>query len=192
MIVTPVSDRQSPAARARFALVLLRTVIAWHFLYEGYYKAVLPAWSGTGDPLRAWSAAGYLTAATGPLAGVFRQLASPPFAGVVDTIVILALIGIGLSLMLGLFTQAGCLAALALLTLFYLAHIPFAGVPEAGAEGTYLLVNKTLVEWTAVLTLWTQRTGLIAGLDRLRLRTADDAAASPVPEEPLLAERPTR
>ena len=35
------------------ALVLLRTLIGWHFLYEGYYKLVLPGWTRVGDPVAA-------------------------------------------------------------------------------------------------------------------------------------------
>ena len=40
------------------ALVVLRTLLGWHFLYEGYYKLVLPAWSPAGAPLAAWSPTG--------------------------------------------------------------------------------------------------------------------------------------
>ena len=58
------------------SLVLLRTLIGWHFLYEGYYKLALPAWSASGQPLGHWSAAAYLRAATGPLAGAFHSLAA--------------------------------------------------------------------------------------------------------------------
>ena len=29
-------------------LVLLRTLVGWHFLYEGYFKLWRPAWSRTG------------------------------------------------------------------------------------------------------------------------------------------------
>src|SRR4029453_4891291 len=60
------------------SLVLLRTLIGWHFLYEGYYKLVLPAWSASGQPLGHWSAAGYLRAATGPLAGAFYSPGRTP------------------------------------------------------------------------------------------------------------------
>ena len=31
-----------------FALVVLRTLIGWHFAYEGYYKLMLPGWSRGG------------------------------------------------------------------------------------------------------------------------------------------------
>ena len=46
------------------ALVILRTLIGWHFLYEGYYKLMLPAWSADGKPLPPWTSAGYLNAAS--------------------------------------------------------------------------------------------------------------------------------
>jgi thiosulfate dehydrogenase [quinone] large subunit len=152
------------------SLVLLRTIIGWHFLYEGYYKVLLPAWSRAGDPLRPWSAAGYLRAATGPFADTFHGMAGSGMIGWIDILVPGALLLVGLSLLLGLFTQLGALGALVLLTLFYLASIPTMGVPVPGAEGTYLLVNKTLIEWAAVLVILSARTGEIAGLDLLRRR----------------------
>jgi thiosulfate dehydrogenase [quinone] large subunit len=37
---------------------------------------------------------------------------------------------------------------------------------QTGAEGAYLLVNKTLIEGIAVLALFAFDTGRIAGLDR--------------------------
>jgi thiosulfate dehydrogenase (quinone) large subunit len=167
------------------ALVVLRTLIGWHFLYEGYYKLMLPGWSRGGQVLGDWSAAGYLKAASGPFADLFRGLAGSGLAKWIDVLVPVALLLIGLSLILGLFTQAGCLGALALLTVFYLSAIPTAGVPQAGAEGTYLLVSKNLLEWAAVLALFSFRTGRIAGLDLLlagrnaqaRLGTAPSTAA---------------
>ena len=152
------------------ALVVLRTLVGWHFLYEGYYKLALPGWSPAGAPLPAWSAAGYLRAATGPFAAGFHALAGSAAAHWIDVAIPIALIAIGLSLILGLFTTRGCQGAGLLLALFYLAAIPFDGVPQAGVEGTYLIVNKTLVELAAVVVLLTSRTGTIAGLDLLRQR----------------------
>jgi thiosulfate dehydrogenase [quinone] large subunit len=152
------------------ALIVLRTLLGWHFLYEGYYKLVLPAWSTGGAPLPVWSAGGYLRAATGPLAPAFHALAASSLAGWIDVAVPIALVLVGLSLVLGLFTTRGCQGAVLLLALFYLAAIPIDGVPRPGAEGTYLLVNKTLVELGAALVLLTSRTGEIAGLDLLRQR----------------------
>ena len=58
------------------------------------------------------------------------------------------------------------------MTLFYAAAIPLGGVPAPGAEGTYLVVNKTLIEWGAVLVVALFRTGRLAGLDLLLARRA--------------------
>ena len=153
------------------ALVLLRTLIGWHFLYEGYFKLSIPGWTRGGAPLGPWSASGYLKAATGPLAGVFHALGQSAYAGWVDHLVPIGLVLVGVSLMLGLLTQVGLWGALGFLTLFYLSAIPTDGVPRPGNEGTYLLVSKTLIEWAAVAVLLTARTGDIAGLDVLRRRT---------------------
>jgi thiosulfate dehydrogenase (quinone) large subunit len=149
----------------RLALVGLRIAIGWHFLYEGVYKMLLPGWTRDGLPVKAWTASGYLTQAGGPLGGWFQWLAQPSAIGWIDTLVPLALAAIGLSLMLGLFTQFGCAGAAALLALFYASALPLSGMPQPGSEGTYLIVNKNLIELVAVLTLATFRTGQIAGLD---------------------------
>jgi thiosulfate dehydrogenase (quinone) large subunit len=162
------------------ALVLLRTLIGWHFLYEGYYKLMLPGWGQGGQPVAAWSAAGYLRAASGPFAALFRPLADSSFTSWIDQLVPIALVLVGLSLILGLFTQAGAWGALGLLTLFYLAAIPTTGLPGPGTEGAYLLVSKTLIEAAAVLVVLVFRTGRIAGLDLLLpKRTRVDAPAAP-------------
>lgn len=163
----------TPGALSRgqqVALVVLRTLVGWHFLYEGYVKLVMPAWSADGAPLRGWTSAGYLRASTGPLAGLFGAVADSSWIRSLDVVVIAALVLVGLSLMLGLFTQAGCVGALALLAMFYLSSIPTAGVLQPGAEGAYLLVNKNLVEAAAVAVLLAFGTGRIAGLDLLRSR----------------------
>jgi len=161
--------RASPFAQ--FAVVTLRTAIGWHFAYEGFYKLMLPGWTRTGEHLAAFSAAGYLRGATGPFASTFQSLAT--HAGVmhaVDLLVPIGLLLVGLSLMLGLFTQLGCMGAMAFLALFYLSQPPLTGLPMAGAEGENLIVNKNLIEWLAVLLVFSLRTGSIAGLDRLRLK----------------------
>ena len=96
-------------------LVVLRTLIGWHFLYEGYFKLVTPAWGPDGLPLRAWSSAGYLRGATGPLAGLFHALGASSWIGAVDMLIPFALAAIGLGLMLGLFTQLACAGGMTLL-----------------------------------------------------------------------------
>lgn len=164
----------SPLQQA--GLVILRTLVGWHFLYEGYAKAIVPAWSHDGIPLGHWTAAGYLKAASGPLAGFFHSLGSASWLDKVDMLVVAGLVLVGSSLMLGLYTQAGCVGALLLLALFYVSAIPLSGVAQPGAEGTYLIVNKNLIEALAVLVVLSFRTGRIAGLDLFRSR-------GPVPQQ---------
>jgi thiosulfate dehydrogenase (quinone) large subunit len=156
----------------RLMLIVLRTLIGWHFLYEGYTKLLYPGWGRTGAPLARWSSAAYLKAATGPLADVFHAIGNSSWIGTLDLVVAVALVTVGLSLMLGFFTQTGCVVALGLLAMFYLSAIPL-GLPEARTEGTYLIVNKNLIEAAAVIVLFTFRTGRIAGLDRWRVRDVE-------------------
>ena len=153
------------------ALVLLRTLIGWHFAYEGYVKLLHPAWSRGGAPLERFSSLGYLRSATGPFADVFHWMARPEWMPYLDTAVGAALLAAGLLLILGLFTQPGCLIAIGMLVLFYLSAIPLDGLPQARSEGTYLIVNKNLIEAAAVGVLMAFRTGRIAGLDALRRKS---------------------
>lgn len=155
----------------RVALILVRTVIGWHFLYEGLYKLLLPGWTRDGARVAAWSAKGYLKVSTGPFAPMLHRLADSSAAPWIDQLLPVALLLIGLSLMLGLFTQLGCWGAIGLLTMFYLSMPPTSGMPQPGAEGSYLLVNKNLIELLTVVALLAFRTGRIAGLDQLLFRS---------------------
>jgi thiosulfate dehydrogenase [quinone] large subunit len=147
-------------------LILLRTLVGWHFLYEGYVKLLGPMWTRAGVPIQPFSSAGYLRGATGPLADVFHAMAASPWIGTLDLAVAWTLFAAGLFLLVGLLTQVGCLLAAGLLMMFYISSIPLSGVAEPRAEGTYLVVNKNLIELAAVAVVFTFRTGRIAGLDR--------------------------
>jgi thiosulfate dehydrogenase (quinone) large subunit len=165
------SDSSKPLSGIQqVALILLRTLIGWHFFYEGYYKLMLPGWSADGTPLPAWSSAGYLKAATGPLGKVMQWFLAAGYLNRIDALVKYGLVFAGFSLMLGLFTRLGAWGALGLLMMFYLVAIPLAGSPQPGTEGAYLIVNKTLIEAAAVFVLLSFDTGKIAGLDLLRQR----------------------
>lgn len=150
----------------QLSLVTLRTLIGWHFLYEGYVKLAAPSWGSDGLPVAAWSSAGYLRGATGPLGGAFHALASSPWIGTIDVLVAVTLAAAGVGLMLGLLTQAACLGGMTMLALFYVSAMPTSGLPEPRTEGAYLFVNKNLIELVALTVLFTFRTGRIAGLDR--------------------------
>ena len=146
-------------------LIVLRTLIGWHFLYEAYFKIMSPAWSRGGGPLTPWTSAGYLQGASGPLGGIFHRLVNAGWTVWLDRSVKVALLVIGLSLILGLFTRVGLWLALVMLALFYLLYVPTLGIPQPNNEGTYLIVNKTLIEAAAVAVLLMFDTGRMAGLD---------------------------
>jgi len=160
----------TPTRTQQAALVVLRALIGWHFLYEGFVKILWPAWSRDGAPIARFSSAGYLRSATGPLADLFHGLAEVSWLPWLDHLLAWSLLLVGLGLILGLFTQLACAGALALLALFYLSWLPTRGVYEPGAEGNYLLVSKNLIEAAAVAVVLVFRTGRIAGLDLLRGR----------------------
>jgi thiosulfate dehydrogenase (quinone) large subunit len=184
------SDIDQLSVAQRTSLVVLRTLIGWHFLYEAYYKIALPGWSNTGTPLGRWTSAGYLRAASGPIGRLFQRLIENGWIGWIDNAVKIGLLLIGLSLILGLYTRLGATAAFLLLILFYVVAIPLAGIQQPGSEGAYLVVNKTLIEAAAVSVLLFFNTGQIAGLDLLLRRrrsreaapAADSAMASAVGE----------
>jgi len=140
-------------------LVILRIAIGWHFLYEGLSKLSNPN----------WSAAPYLYDSQGPFASIFYWMAD--HAAIIKTVDFLnqwGLVLIGISLMLGLFTKLGKWAAVLLLTFYYLSHPAIIGIKYAvPAEGSYLIVNKVLIELAAILTLVVLPTSHKIGLDRI-------------------------
>jgi thiosulfate dehydrogenase (quinone) large subunit len=167
-----MADRTGPASSGAppLALFLLRVLVGWHFLYEGYFKLVAPAWAHDGARLSPWSSAGYLTQASGPLGALLRRAMSAGWTPTIDVLVTGALLAIGLSLVVGLWTRWGCAGALVLLTIFYVTAIPLDGVPRDGSTGAELIVNKVLIEWAAVAVLWSFRAGEVGGIDSLLRR----------------------
>jgi thiosulfate dehydrogenase (quinone) large subunit len=87
--------------------------------------------------------------------------------------------------LLGLFTRLGSVAAFLLLSTFYLLYVPTMGIPQPNAEGTYLIVNKTLIEAVAVAVLFFFDTGRIAGLDLLFSRRPKKQKQETVVAEPV-------
>jgi len=155
------------------ALVVLRIFIGWHFFYEGLAKLLNPY----------WTSAGYLAESQWWFGGIFHDIAaSPTILTVVDQINIWALILIGIGLMAGLVTKVAAIGAIVLLALYYVAAPPFVGLQYSmPMEGSYVIVNKVLIELAAVVLLLAYRAGDIFGLDPwiFRKRTAAEAAAAP-------------
>ena len=80
----------------------------------------------------------------------------------------LPVVCIGVLLVLGLFTRVAACGGIALVLLFYLCNPPFVGYfYSIPSEGSYLIVNKNLVEVFALVVILLTRSGLFAGLDRI-------------------------
>lgn len=141
------------------AITILRIVVGWHFLYEGLAKLTAPS----------WSAAGYLRQARGPFAGWFKWLASQPdLLANADLITMWGLTLVGLLLILGLFTRLASLGGIGFLVMFYLCNPPFVGYfYSIPTEGSYLVVNKNLVELCALIVILMTGSGRFAGFDRI-------------------------
>ena len=141
------------------AITLLRVFVGWHFLYEGIAKLTSPS----------WSAAGYLKQARGPFAGFFKWLASQPnLLANADLITMWGLTLVGAFLIVGLFTRLASLGGIALILLFYLCNPPFVGYfYSIPTEGSYLIVNKNVVELCALVVILLTGSGRFAGLDRI-------------------------
>jgi thiosulfate dehydrogenase [quinone] large subunit len=140
-------------------IVVLRVLIGWHFLYEGIAKLTKPG----------WSAAGFLLQSRGVFSGLFRWMASDPSVlAVVNPLNMWGLTLIGLGLVLGCFTRLAAASGILLILLFYLCNPPFVGYfYSIPMEGSYLIVNKNLVELAALAVILVTSSGRAAGLDRI-------------------------
>jgi thiosulfate dehydrogenase [quinone] large subunit len=147
------------SAAQRFALVMLRILIGWHFLYEGVIKAYNPS----------WTAKGYLLSAS-ILKPFFAWLASDSLISTIDMLNIAGLMAIGISLLMGIKVRWGCVAGILLLAFYYLAHPPFPGLPQGPSEGSYWIVNKNLIEIAALLVIYQFPLTAVFGLENLWLK----------------------
>ncbi|NDV68355.1 DoxX family protein [Dysgonomonas sp. 25] len=142
-----------------FWLVALRVLIGWHFLYEGLVKILSPG----------WSAYPYLMDSKGFMSGVFESIAmNPDLLTVTNYANMYGLAIIGLALIIGCFSRYASIAAIVFLAMYYLSHPPFIGADYMMPnEGSYLWVDKNLIEMVAVIVLICFPTSHIIGVDRL-------------------------
>lgn len=138
----------------RSAIVLLRILIGWHFLYEGVVKIFNPN----------WTAKYYLLSAESFTKPFFTWLAGDGLIGIVDFMNILFLVIVGLTLVLGIYERLGAIFGILLLLLYYFAHPAFPGASQAGTEGSYFLINKNLIEAAALYVIYLCPTGQYFGL----------------------------
>jgi hypothetical protein len=87
----------------------------------------------------------------------------------IDTANAYGLTLIGIALILGIFTRLASWSGVLLLLMYYLAYPPFGGFSYgAPSEGSYLFVNKNLIELCTLAMLAMTGSGTFFGLDSLR------------------------
>jgi len=140
-------------------MVVLRVLIGWHFFYEGLVKLTNPNWTSVS----------FLLESKGVFYSVFESVATHPnLLATVDFMNVWGLMAIGLGLMLGLFTRGALISGIVLLGIYYLSHPPFVGLRYSlPTEGSYLVVNKILIELVSMIVLLFYPTGRYIGIDRL-------------------------
>lgn len=147
---------RSYSSSSQFFLFLLRIGLGWLFLHEGLTKFLDPNWSSYY----------YMQKATGPIKGLLSWISSDvTWLKFADYSVIFLLIAAGIMLILGLFERMGAVIGMGLLLTFYLAYPPFGNESVPVAEGNYLIVDKNLILFLALLVLWQFRSGLFLGMD---------------------------
>jgi thiosulfate dehydrogenase (quinone) large subunit len=140
-------------------LVIVRVLIGWHFLYEGIVKIINPTWSSLG----------YLMDSKGLFASFFHSIAANPgMVNVADFLNMWGLTAIGLGLILGCFTQIATIGGIVLLAFYCLSHPSGINtVYVLPSEGSYLWVNKNLIELFTLALLFYFPSGRRIGFDRL-------------------------
>jgi thiosulfate dehydrogenase [quinone] large subunit len=161
-----MKDKNIYTSAQMTALVILRFLIGWHLLYEGFSKLLIPNWSSLSFLQESkWIMSGFsnwIISHTGILSAV-------------DFLNTWGLIAIGLALILGLFTKLASICGAALLFIYYLNNPPLVGLEYSmPTEGSYLIVSKTLIEAAALVVLAFFPSGLFFGLDMLIKRNRNN------------------
>lgn len=144
-------------------LMLLRLFIGWHFMYEGMVKILNPKW--TSLP--------YLLDSKGPAASFFVKLTQDAdLVTLINYVNEWALLLIGLGLTLGFLYRLSSVGGMILLLMYTLSHPSFIGAAYLMPfEGSYLWIDKNLVEFAALGLLCVFPTSQIFGFDRVLART---------------------
>ncbi len=156
----------------KYLLTALRLVVGWHFMYEGIAKLMIPD----------WSAKTYLMGSKWIFAELFHQMAaSPQVMNGIDFLNVWGLILIGFSLITGLFIRWSSVAGAVLLLFYFVTYPPIPGYTMGNiAEGSYLVVNKVLIEFFILVVFAGLPGDFMFGADRWIKRWKEEKAQAPV------------
>ena len=154
-----ISNNDAYSGSQLIGLLILRILIGWHFLYEGISKLVNPY----------WSSAAYLLDSKWIFSLLAERIvANPTLLEFTDSVNMWGLTIVGLSLLLGFMSRYGAIAGLVFILLYYIFAPPFIGLEYSKpGEGSYIIVNKNLIEACALYVLYLFPTSQLIGLDRL-------------------------
>ena len=139
-------------------LMVLRLFIGWHFTYEGMLKIMNPKWTSLH----------YLLDSKGPASSFFIKLTQD------DSLMVMinfvnewALLLVGLGLTLGCLYRLSSVGGMILLAMYTLSHPSFVGASYMMPfEGSYLWIDKNMVEFAALGLMCVFPTSQIIGFDR--------------------------
>lgn len=159
-------EKYSLTSMQMTALVILRFLIGWHILYEGFSKLLIPNWSSIS----------FLQESKWIMSGFANWIIdNANILNAVDFLNTWGLIAIGLALILGLFTRLASICGAVLLLIYYLNNPPLIGLEYTlPSEGNYLIVSKTLIEAAALVVMAVFPTGMFFGLDMLIKKHRND------------------
>jgi len=156
----------------KYIFTFLRIAIGWHFLYEGIAKIFTPNWSSIS----------YLLNSSGPLAGIFRGLASYQFlVYLIDYAMIFGLTIIGIALFVGISSRMAAFAGSFLLFLFYISNPPLTANPIGyGVEGHYLIINKNFIELLTLILIAFVPGSWFFSIDNIRSKKTEEKPSNVV------------
>lgn len=140
-------------------LMMLRLFIGWHFMYEGMVKIMNPKW--TSLP--------YLLDSKGFASSFFIELTQDnDLMTLINFANEWTLLLIGLGLTLGCLSRLSSVGGMILLAMYTLSHPSFVGADYMMPfEGSYLWIDKNLVELAGLGVLWVFPTSKEIGFDRI-------------------------
>ena len=164
-----------------YLFTIIRIAIGWHFLYEGFTKIIV------GN----WSSAPYLAGSRWIFAPIFHAMAgNAGLTSFIDFLNIWGMIFVGFGLIIGLLTRWASAGGALMLLFYFVAYPPISGFTVGvPVEGSYMWVNKTLIEFFVLLAFIFISTEHHFSFDRLYSRWKDEKARKPVADLPADSEK---
>jgi thiosulfate dehydrogenase [quinone] large subunit len=152
--VSTMTDKTSERA----LIFLLRMSMAWTFLYAASHQVLVPG----------WSVSGFLSSAK-TFHEFFQLFTAPGIAAVVSFLVAYGHLLIGLSLLTGLLVRVSSMFAIALMLVYWMAHMDFPYISNTNN----LLVDEHVVSALVLGLLIVKHAGHIWGLDEVMSKSRD-------------------